>query len=71
MRRRVVEDDDRVDAALHEGAERGLAALQGAGEPVLALPQGDLEGHEGEQAAGGDDDAVRGAQPRTARPPAR
>ena len=31
----AVEDDDRVDAALHQGAEGGLAVVQGAGEPAL------------------------------------
>ena len=57
---RLVEDDDRVDAALHERAERGLAALQGAGQPALPVPEHglrpDQDGETGQR-----DEHARGA----------
>jgi hypothetical protein len=57
----AVEDDHRVDAALHERAERGLAALQIAGEPPLPPPQRGLEGDQGGDPGHGQDDTEDGA----------
>ena len=61
----VVEDEHRVDAALHQRAEGGLAALQVAGQPALPAPQRGLEAHQDGEAGGGQertDDAGPGEQ---------
>ena len=58
---RVVEDDDGVDAALHERAERGLAAPQVAAEAALPAPEHRQRDEQDGEAARGREEARHGA----------
>ena len=67
-RRPLVEDDDGVDAALDERAERGLAVVQGAGQPGLPWHSAAWERDEAGGCPGRGDQQPRGhGEPGTAR----